>query len=129
MKRTNSILLTLFSLLLCSCVHEFAVIDNSFEFEAAVTYDDAADVHRLTLTRKSGSEDNQYIISFTVDGESTLSLIDLKGKTFDGTMTESFTDVSARTYTLSRLAPSNVLPLRSIRESVLSPSTVNDIMY
>ena len=73
MKRTNSILLTLFSLLLCSCVHEFAVIDNSFEFEAAVTYDDAADVHRLTLTRKSGSEDNQYIISFTVDGESTLS--------------------------------------------------------
>ena len=122
MKRTNSILLTLFSLLLCSCVHEFAVIDNSFEFEAAVTYDDAADVHRLTLTRKSGSEDNQYIISFTVDGESTLSLIDLKGKTFDGTMTESFTDVSARTYTLSRLAPGEHTLTLDIRTDEFSQS-------
>ena len=122
MKRTYSILLTLFSLLLCSCVHEFAVIDNSFEFEAAVTYDDAADVHRLTLTRKSGSEDNQYIISFTVDGESTLSLIDLKGKTFDGTMTESFTDVSARTYTLSRLAPGEHTLTLDIRTDEFSQS-------
>ena len=122
MKRTNSILLTLFSLLLCSCVHEFAVIDNSFEFEAAVTYDDAADVHRLTLTRKSGSEDKQYIISFTVDGESTLSLIDLKGKTFDGTMTESFTDVSARTYTLSRLAPGEHTLTLDIRTDEFSQS-------
>ena len=122
MKRTNSVLLTLFSLLLCSCVHEFAVIDNSFEFEAAVTYDDAADVHRLTLTRKSGSEDNQYIISFTVDGESTLSLIDLKGKTFDGTMTESFTDVSARTYTLSRLAPGEHTLTLDIRTDEFSQS-------
>ena len=122
MKRTNSILLTLFSLLLCSCVHEFAVIDNSFEFEAAVTYYDAADVHRLTLTRKSGSEDNQYIISFTVDGESTLSLTDLKGKTFDGTMTESFTDVSARTYTLSRLAPGEHTLTLDIRTDEFSQS-------
>lgn len=122
MKRTYSILLTLFALLLCSCVHEFAVIDNSFEFEAAVTYDDAADVHRLTLTRKSGSEDNQYIISFTVDGESTLSLIDLKGKTFDGTMTESFTDVSARTYTLSRLAPGEHTLTLDIRTDEFSQS-------
>ena len=107
---------------ICSCVHEFAVIDNSFEFEAAVTYDDAADVHRLTLTRKSGSEDNQYIISFTVDGESMLSLTDLKGKTFDGTMTESFTDVSARTYTLSRLAPGEHTLTLDIRTDEFSQS-------
>ena len=54
MKRTYSILLTLFAFLLCSCVHEFAVIDNSFEFAAEITYDSQADERRLTLTRKNG---------------------------------------------------------------------------
>ena len=45
-----------------SCTQELTVIDNSFEFAAEVTYDDSADSHRLTLTRKSGAEDNQYKI-------------------------------------------------------------------
>ena len=93
------------TLLMLSCVHEFTVVDNSFEFEAAVAYDEAADAHRLTLTRKSGAEDNQYSIAFTVDGESTLSLTDMNGRTHEGSMTESFSDVSVRTYTLSRLTP------------------------
>ena len=90
---------------LSSCVHEFAVIDHSFEFSAEVIYDDKADVHRLTLTRKLGAEDNQYNIAFTMDGESTLTLEDMDGRTHEGSMSETFSDVSARTYTMSRVAP------------------------
>ena len=90
---------------LSSCVHEFAVIDHSFEFSAEIIYDDKADVHRLTLTRKLGAEDNQYNIAFTMDGESTLTLEDMDGRTHEGSMSETFSDVSARTYTMSRVAP------------------------
>lgn len=90
---------------LSSCVHEFAVIDHSFEFSAEIIYDDKADVHRLTLTRKLGAEDNQYNIAFTMDGESTLTLEDMDGRIHEGSMSETFSDVSARTYTMSRVAP------------------------
>ena len=90
---------------LSSCVHEFVVIDHSFEFSAEVIYDDKADVHRLTLSRKLGAEDNQYNIAFTMDGESTLTLQDMDGRTHEGSMSETFSDVSARTYTMSRVAP------------------------
>ena len=90
---------------LSSCVHEFVVIDHSFEFSAEVIYDDKADVHRLTLSRKLGAEDNQYNIAFTMDGESTLTLQDMDGRTHEGSMSETFSDVSARTYTISRVAP------------------------
>ena len=105
MKRTNSILLTLFSLLLCSCVHEFAVIDNSFEFAAEITYDSQADERRLTLTRKSGAEGNHYKVAFTLDGERTMTLTDADGMTIEGFFNESFDDVSSRTYTMSRISP------------------------
>ena len=107
---------------LTSCVHEFTVVDNSFEFEAAVAYDESADAHRLTLTRKSGSEDNQYSIAFTVDGESTLSLTDMNGRTHEGSMTESFSDVSVRTYTLSRLTPGEHTLTIDIRTDEFSQS-------
>ena len=105
MKRTYSILLTLFALLLCSCVHEFAVIDNSFEFAAEITYDSQADERRLTLTRKSGAEGNHYKVAFTLDGESTMTLTDADGMTIEGFFNESFDDVSSRTYTMSRISP------------------------
>ena len=105
MKRTNSILLTLFAFLLCSCVHEFAVIDNSFEFAAEITYDSQADERRLTLTRKSGAEGNHYKVAFTLDGESTMTLTDADGMTIEGFFNESFDDVSSRTYTMSRISP------------------------
>ena len=105
MKRTNSILLTLFEFLLCSCVHEFAVIDNSFEFAAEITYDSQADERRLTLTRKSGAEGNHYKVAFTLDGESTMTLTDADGMTIEGFFNESFDDVSSRTYTMSRISP------------------------
>ncbi len=88
-----------------SCVHEFAVVDNSFEFVADVTYDGGANQHRLTLTRKSGAPDNQYKIAFTLDGESTMTLTDANGMTIEGFFNESFDDVSIRTYTLSTIAP------------------------
>ena len=89
----------------CSCVHEFTVVDNSFEFSAEVTYDENADEHRLTLTRLSGAESNQYKIAFTLDGESTLSLKDMNGMSYEGSFKESFTEVSTKTYTLSKAAP------------------------
>ena len=105
MKTVNEIFLALATLLACSCVHEFAVIDNSFEFSAAITYDSQADEHRLTLTRKGGAEDNQYKIAFTLDGEANVSLTDMNGTTHEGSFTDTFTDVSAKTYVLSKVAP------------------------
>ena len=91
--------------MMLSCTQELTVIDNSFEFAAEVTYDDSANSHRLTLTRKSGAEDNHYKIAFTLDGESTLTLTDMNSRSHTVSMTETFKDVSARTYTLSKLEP------------------------
>ena len=88
-----------------SCTQEIIVTDYSFEFAADVTYDDNADEYRLTLTRKSGTESNQYKIAFTIDGESTMSLKDMDGRSHDGSFKETFADVSTRTYTLSKMTP------------------------
>ena len=88
-----------------SCIQEVNVIDHSFEFKAEITYDDKADVHRLTLTRNLGEKENQYNISFTLDGENTLTLEDMDGRIHEGSMSENFRYVSARTYTISRLSP------------------------
>ena len=105
MKRINSILLVIMTLVLCSCVQELAVIDYSFEFAAEVTYDSQADEHRLTLTRKSGAEGNQYKFAFTRDGEANVSLTDMNGMTHEGSFKDSFSEVSAKTYTLSKADP------------------------
>ena len=90
---------------ICSCVQELAVIDYSFEFAAEITYDSQADEHRLTLTRKSGAEGNQYKFVFTLDGEANVSLTDINGMTHEGSFKDSFSEVSAKTYTLSKSAP------------------------
>lgn len=92
-------------MLSASCVHEFAVVDYSFEFAADITYDSQADEHRLTLTRKSGAEGNQYKFAFTLDGEANVLLTDMNGMTHEGSFKDSFSDVSAKTYTLSKAAP------------------------
>ena len=92
-------------MLSASCVHEFAVVDYSFEFAADITYDSQSDEHRLTLTRKSGAEDNQYKFAFTLDGEANVSLTDMNGMTHEGSFKDSFSEVSAKTYTLSKAAP------------------------
>ena len=88
-----------------SCVHEFVVTDHSYEFTAEVTYDESEDLHRLTLTRVSGLEENEYDIAFTLDGESAVSLTDMDGRVHEGSFSERFADVSARTYTISKMAP------------------------
>ena len=92
-------------MLSASCVHEFAVVDYSFEFAADITYDSQANEHRLTLTRKSGAEGNQYKFAFTLDGEANVLLTDMNGMTHEGSFKDSFSDVSAKTYTLSKAAP------------------------
>ena len=88
-----------------SCVQEFVVTDHSFEFTAEVTYDESEDLHRLTLTRVSGLEENEYDIAFTLDGQSGVSLTDMDGRVHEGSFSERFADVSARTYTISKLDP------------------------
>ncbi len=90
---------------ICSCVQELAVIDYSFEFAAEITYDSLADEHRLTLTRKSGAEGNQYKFAFTLDGEANVSLTDMNGMTHEGSFKDSFSEVYAKTYTLSKAVP------------------------
>ena len=97
------IFLSVFSI--CSCVQELAVIDYSFEFAAEITYDSQADEHRMTLTRKSGAEGNQYKFAFTLDGEANVSLTDMNGMTHEGSFKDSFSEVSAKTYTLSKAVP------------------------
>lgn len=87
-----------------SCVQELVVTDHSFEFTAEVTYDDSEDRHRLTLTRVSGMEENEYDIAFTLDGESAVFLTDMDGRVYEGSFSERFADVSARTYTISKMA-------------------------
>ena len=88
-----------------SCVHEFVVTDHSFEFTAEVTYDESEDLHRITLTRVSGLEENEYDIAFTLDGQSGVSLTDMDGRVHEGSFSERFADVSARTYTISKMDP------------------------
>ena len=109
MKWSRTIIIQMLAFLFCglstSCVHEFSVTDYSFEFSAAITYDDDSDQHRLTLTRLSGASDNRYNIAFTLDGESTLTMQDMDGRTYDKSFTETFSDVNARTYTLAKVSP------------------------
>ncbi|MBR5835076.1 MAG: hypothetical protein IKY66_02830 [Bacteroidales bacterium] len=105
MKTIRYLFLLCITMLSASCVHEFAVVDYSFEFAAEVTYDSQADEHRLTLTRKSGAEGNQYKFAFTLDDEANVSLTDMNGMTHEGSFKDSFSEVSAKTYTLSKAAP------------------------
>ena len=101
----SSLLIGIMVLLASSCVHEFPVTDYSFDFSAQVVYDENADMHRLTLTKVSGPEKENYKISFTLDGEASISLTDMTGRVYDSPITESFDGVSTKTYTLSKLQP------------------------
>ena len=101
----SSLLIGIMVLLASSCVHEFPVTDYSFDFSAQVVYDENADLHRLTLTKVSGPEKENYKISFTLDGEASISLTDMTGRVYDSPITERFDGVSTKTYTLSKLQP------------------------
>ena len=101
----SSLLIGIMVLLASSCVHEFPVTDYSFDFSAQVVYDENANLHRLTLTKVSGPEKENYKISFTLDGEASISLTDMTGRVYDSPITERFDGVSTKTYTLSKLQP------------------------
>ena len=133
-KHPYGTLAAIWMLLLCSCVQEFSVTDHSFEFNAAVVYDESEDQHRLTLTRVSGSPDNSYEIAFTLDGESILTMEDMDGRVHEGKMNETFGDVSARTYTLSRVKPGEhtlnlEISTESFKQSIAVVYLVEDFSF
>ena len=120
--RIHSILICMVILLASSCVHEFPVTDYSFDFSAQVIYDESMDQHRLTLTKVAGSEKESYRISFTLDGEASISLTDMSGRVYDSPITESFDEVSAKTYTLSKLLPGEHILTLDIKTEAFSQS-------
>ena len=87
-----------------ACVHEFPVIDHSFEFTGAVVYDQETDQHRLTLTCDKNTDTDQYNIAFSMDGENMITLTDMEGRTYQDSFKESFTDSDSHTYILSEAA-------------------------
>lgn len=87
-----------------ACVHEFPVIDHSFEFTGAVVYDQETDQHRLTLTCDKNTDTDQYNIAFSMDGENLITLTDMEGRTYQDSFKESFTDSDSHTYILSETA-------------------------
>lgn len=118
----HSILICMVILLASSCVHEFPVTDYSFDFSAQVIYDESMDQHRLTLTKVAGSEKESYRISFTLDGEASISLTDMSGRVYDSPITESFDEVSTKTYTLSKLLPGEHILTLDIKTEAFSQS-------
>lgn len=120
--RIHSILICMVILLASSCVHEFPVTDYSFDFSAQVIYDESMDQHRLTLTKVAGSEKESYRISFTLDGEASISLTDMSGRVYDSPITESFDEVSTKTYTLSKLQPGEHILTLDIKTEAFSQS-------
>lgn len=95
------------SLLVSSCIHEFPVTDYSFEFSARVVYDEDNNQHRLTLTKVLGACEDDYRVVFNLDGEASVGLTDMNGRTHEGVMNENFKDISTRTYTLTKMDPGN----------------------
>ena len=93
----------LIPLLAASCIYEFPVTDNSFEFAAQVVFDMEQNAHRLTLTKVSGCSQEEYTIAFSIDGEAQAGLTGKDGRVYDSPFTESFSQVFVRTYTLPQL--------------------------
>lgn len=120
--RIHSILICMVILLASSCVHEFPVTDYSFDFSAQVIYDESMDQHRLTITKVAGSAKENYRISFTLDGEASISLTDMSGRVYDSPITESFDEVSTKTYTLSKLLPGEHILTLDIKTEAFSQS-------
>ena len=118
----SSLLIGIMVFLASSCVHEFPVTDYSFDFSAQVVYDENADMHRLTLTKVSGPEKENYKIGFTLDGEASVSLTDMTGRVYDSPITESFDEVSTKTYILSKLLPGEHILTLDIKTEAFSQS-------
>ena len=80
----------------------YTVNDYSFKFKADIEYDRDNLSHILFLTLMSGSRDEAYTISYTVDGGHSVKLISEGGKELGASFSESFKDATVRSYDLSR---------------------------
>ena len=90
-------------LLASACVHEYPVIDHSFEFSGVVVYDQDADQHRLTLTCNKPSGADEYNVAFLLDNESIITLTDVNGRTYQEFIKVSNKVSSTHTFQISEV--------------------------
>ena len=80
----------------------YTVNDYSFQVKADIEYDRDNLSHILFLTLMRGSRDEDYTVSYTVDGGHAVKLTDESGKQLGASFSESFKDATIRSYDLSR---------------------------
>ena len=90
-------------LLASACVHEYPVIDHSFEFSGVVVYDQDADQHRLTLSCNKPSGADEYNVAFLLDNESIITLTDVNGRTYQEFIKVSNKVSSTHTFQISEV--------------------------
>ena len=90
-------------LLASACVHEYPVTDHSFDFSGVVVYDQDADQHRLTLTCNKPSGADEYNVAFLLDNESTITLTDVSGRTYQEFLKVSCSETATHTFQLSEV--------------------------
>ena len=73
-----------------------SVTDNSFEFTPGIQLDETTNRYKVSLTLKSGSASQKYIISYSIDSDPALSLTGITGSTESEKITESFEDFPTR---------------------------------
>jgi hypothetical protein len=72
----------------------YMVNDYSFTVKAEIEYDSKSLSHELFLTLLSGSRDETYTVSYTVDGGHAVKLTDASGKQLGASFSESFKEVT-----------------------------------
>ena len=80
----------------------YMVNDYSFTVKAEIEYDSKSLSHELFLTLLSGSRDETYTVSYTVDGGHAIKLTDASGKQLGASFSESFKEVTVKSYKLSQ---------------------------
>jgi hypothetical protein len=80
----------------------YMVNDYSFTVKAEIEYDSKSLSHELFLTLLSGSRDETYTVSYTVDGGHAVKLTDASGKQLGASFSESFKEVTVKSYKLSQ---------------------------
>ena len=99
----KSFIFSLVVLLASACVHEYPVTDHSFDFSGVVVYDQDADQHRLTLTCNKPSGADEYNVAFLLDNESTITLTDVSGRTYQEFLKVSCSETATHTFQLSEV--------------------------
>lgn len=80
------------------------VEDRSFSFSAEVSYENASDVYRLTVSLLSGSRTDDYVFEYLVDGSPALILSDGQGREFKSGSSCSFTDGTSVSFSMPALS-------------------------